>query len=138
MNFMRIAFFVDSLQEHSTVLKDKIASEFTCFESSNPDEFDQAYRQSGPVALIFSDPQYGVHFLQSNADALKEIKYKAYGYIKEDKKYTAKSQEILKAFKLNVFKKSELELILTDVRNFFSNKVSEAASDDILFKLPED
>ncbi len=66
MSKIKVIFFPDPLHEASAPLKAELSKKFGCYVSTNVDEFEQAFLQSGKFVFLFSDAQFAVKFLNAN------------------------------------------------------------------------
>jgi hypothetical protein len=136
-----VIFFPDELLEHGIELKKTLKENYNCFQSSNLDEFDQVYKQSGRFLLLFMDVKKALIFVQDNASDLSGLQFKTFVYLNRNGKFKPESQKLLDAGRVTAFQKDEVALLLKTIEDFFSkgNSASnELNVDEITFIMPED
>lgn len=135
---MKVIFFVDDLQDHTTILREKLKKNYSCFQSQNPDEMNQVFHQSGKFALVFADGQSAGQFVQADHPELGGTEYKIYCYLPRNARYKPASQKVLDQLRVNVFIKDEEEKLVKNINDFFAGTKSDALNvDEIEFILPE-
>ena len=138
MSKIKIVFFPDQPHDDSNRLKAELAKKFGCYESSNIDEFDQVFQQSGKFAILFSDAQVAVKFLHKNKSEMNPLTYKVFAYLNKLGKFSPESQKVLDQFKVNVYQKNEFDKLVTDITGYLSGADVVEQVDDIQFFTPGD
>lgn len=141
MSTYNVIFFPDELLEHGIELKKTLKEKYNCFHSSNLDEYDQVYKQSGRFLLLFMDVKKALIFVQDNASDLSGLQFKTFVYLNRNGKFKPESQKILDAGRVTAFQKDDVALLVKTIEDFFSkgNSASnELNVDEITFIMPED
>jgi hypothetical protein len=141
MSIHNVIFFPDELQEHGTEVKSKLKEKYSCFQSTNLDEFDQVFKQSGKFLLLFMDVKKALQFVQDHSNELTGLQYQTFVYLNRNGKFKADSQKILDAGRVQAFQKDDAAVLLKTIDDFFSKggPGGDALNvDDITFIMPED
>lgn len=138
MSKKSVIFFPDQVLEHMKPVKQKLMALYNCFQSQNPDEYAQSFNQAGKFALLFSNAQEAVLFLDSKSSDLGNLQYKVFAFLNTNAKFKPESQKILDNFKINVFRLNEADLLLGQIASYFSGGDEVPGIDTIEFNIPKD
>jgi len=138
MSKTKVIFFPDQLHETTTLLKAELTKKFSCYSSGNLDEFDQVFQQSGKFAVVFSDPQSAVKFMNQNKQTMNSFIFKTFACLNKAGKFSAESQKILDLCKINIYQKSDANKLVTDISNYLTGVELTESIDDIEFIMPGD
>jgi hypothetical protein len=141
MKSYNVIFFPDEPLEHGIELKNKLKEKYNCFNSSNLDEFDQVFQQSGRFLLVFMDVKKALIFMKSHGHEMNTLKYRTFAYMDKNGKFKPDSQKALDAERVEAFQKDEVAKLLKTIEDFFSigNTSDNSLNvDDIQFIMPED
>lgn len=134
----KIIFFPDSLHDNSTKLKVELKKIYQCFQSSNPDEYGQAFHQSGKFVLVFSDAQVALRFLQERNEELKILKFKTFVFLNKAGRFSDKSQSLLDKYKILVFYPTQLYELMANIESYFSHNDVDDDALELKFSANED
>ena len=138
MNNHHVIFFPDEHQEHGTDVKKALKEKYSCFTSTNLDEYDQVYRQSGKFVMLFLDVKKAIGFMQVHASELKGLEFKTIVYLNKNGKFNPESQKVLDTHRVIPFQKDEVAKMLKTIEDFFTSGSDALNIDDIQFIMPKD
>lgn len=129
-------FFVGQLHAETKNLSELLKQKNNyCFKSDAFDEIDQAARQQGKAALIFSDPKFALEFLKKNR--WPDLKLKFYLLIDKNGFFKPETMTIFSQLNLNVFFPNTMEDMLKSFESYFSSiaELEDEIEFDILKKV---
>lgn len=132
----KVIFFADELQSHTQLIKERLASEFSCFSSTNIDEYHQVFNQSGKFVLLFSDARNALGFRINAAENLSSLEYEILVYLHTDVAFKADSQKLLDQNNVKVFRVSDAEVLIAHVHTFLAGKDHDPT--ELEFYMPPD
>ncbi len=138
MPVKKIIFFPDALHDNSLKLKTELKKLYQCFQSKQVDEYDQVFRQSGKFAIIFSDAQMAVKFLEEKTSDLSPLRFKVFAFMNKSGRFSEKSQALLDKYSINVFFPNQFHEIMANIEKYFSQNDVEDDAAELKFSANED
>lgn len=121
----KIVFFPDPPNDETNHLLKELKQHNMCYRSSNADEFDQVFRQSGRFVIVFSSVTFTLKFLEKNVETLKELQFKTYSFLKDQEVLSKEDQELLNKHKVTLFKSNKSDDIKKNISLFFEDLIFE-------------
>jgi len=116
---MNIIFFMEA-NEHSSVLLNTLREKnFSCIHTINPDEIDQAGKQTNKVALIFFDSKMAYQYLKSNS--WRDFTTYNILYLYKNPKITPEAQKKIDSINLHIYSEEKIINLVEDLEEFYLN-----------------
>lgn len=133
----KVVFFADKVLEHTQAIRENLSREFSCFTSSQTDEYRQVFLQSGKFVLLFSDAKKAIIFRQTPDNSLFSLEYEILVYLHTDSAFKADSQKLLDQNNIKVFRKSEVAAMIQYLHAYLSESET-TPEDELEFYMPPD
>lgn len=124
----------EAMEQLKGVIKKRLGAYI--FKTLTADEIDQIGKQSGnKVALLFTDPQFCINYVDKHREEIKDINYKVYLVIGKNGKFKEETEKVFKKKDIHLFFPKNFDALITDLKVFYEGKESDGGIPELEFNI---